>query len=111
MHRIYVKSRLFEPVQMNRKLLKEPLAPIINTQVFIDSKGQDDNNYESVLTLQLMAKENGSLLWRLQLQQARLYFIKGYCMSVICACRRDHLQHGDKGRVSTYFFSTHSNNL
>ncbi len=77
-HRIYVKSSLFEPVQMNLKLLKEPPSPVIDMEVFVDSKDQGDNNWEAILTLQLTAKENGNLLWRLQLQQAGLYLIKGF---------------------------------
>ena len=63
---------------MSLKLLKEPVNPVINMEVFMDHKDQGENNWEVMLTLQLTAKDQESMLWRLQLQQAGWYLIKGF---------------------------------
>lgn len=78
--RIYNKSSSFEAVQMTTDILQKPPIPIIDMQAqanFYTHAGEADI-YEAVLTLNLNAKVDGNILWRLQMQQAGLYIIKGF---------------------------------
>ncbi len=78
LHRIYVKSSLFEASTLTPTLLENIPQPIINLRVFNKTHHQENNTYEVVLSLDLTAKHNDSLLWRVQLQQAALYTLDDF---------------------------------
>jgi len=78
--RIYTKGSLFEAVTLTPALLKSistTAAPTIDLQVQTNYTKREDDTYEAVLTINLTAKNDGSLLWRIQLQQAGLYTLEG----------------------------------
>lgn len=78
-HRIYTKSSLFEAANVT---LPEVVVaqPVIDLQVHANVYPQNakENMHEVVLTLQVTAKHNGALLWRVQLQQAGSYALTGF---------------------------------
>ncbi len=78
LHRIYTKSSLFEAASLTVALLENPPQPVISLQVFSNAYAQDKQIHEAVLSLNLSAKHNDSLLWRVQVQQAGLYSLEGF---------------------------------
>jgi preprotein translocase subunit SecB len=59
-------------------LLEKPVQPTVELQVNADNHPQENNIFEAMLTLQVVAKHQGGLLWRIQLQQAGIYTIKDF---------------------------------
>jgi preprotein translocase subunit SecB len=80
-HRLYTKSSLFESANIASTELAT-VQPIIDLQVHANVYPQSlpENAYEVVLTLQITAKHNGALLWRVQLQQAGCYVLTGFTL-------------------------------
>ncbi len=76
--RIYTKGSLFEAATLTSQLLKAMPNPIVDMQAHAGFSEREDHTYEAVLTLQLTGKHEGNLLWRIQLQQAGLYTLKGF---------------------------------
>jgi preprotein translocase subunit SecB len=76
--RIYTKGSLFEAVAFLPELLKTASHPVIDLQAQANFSERGEDAFEAVLTLQLTAKADGNLLWRIQLQQAGLYALKGF---------------------------------
>jgi preprotein translocase subunit SecB len=78
-HRLYTKSSVFESASVTST---ESLThqPVIDLQVHANVFPQrlPENTHEVVLTLQVTAKHNGALLWRIQLQQAGCYGLIGF---------------------------------
>ena len=93
-HRLYTKSSLFEAANLAYTELASA-QPVIDLQVNANVYPQTlpENTHEVVLSLQITAKHNGALLWRVQLQQAGLYaltrfttdaekaVLNGFCMN------------------------------
>jgi preprotein translocase subunit SecB len=79
LHRIYTKASLFEAANIASTELAA-VQPIIDLQVHANVCLQTlpENTHEVVLTLQITAKHNGALLWRVQLQQAGFYALTGF---------------------------------
>lgn len=77
-HRIYTKSSLFEAASLTTT--ESMTQPVIDLQVHANVYPQPllENTHEVVLTLQVTAKHNGALLWRVQLQQAGSYALVGF---------------------------------
>ncbi len=75
---MYIKNSLFEAASLTRALLENPSPPALDIQVFANHFAQDKEMHEAVLTLQVTAKQNASLLWRVQLQKAGLYTLQGF---------------------------------
>lgn len=76
--RIYVKSSLFESAMLTSDLLTTIVTPVIDMQAQLNVAARSNDMHEAVLTLQVTAKLEGSLLWRMQLQQAGLYKLEGF---------------------------------
>lgn len=77
-HRIYVKNSLFEAAMLTPEILKSAQQGNIDFEAKGSFNERDDQQYEAVLTLNFTAKFEGSLLWRVQMQQAGLYTIKNF---------------------------------
>ncbi len=73
-----MKSSLFEATTLTPTLLESIPHPTLNLRVFNKAHHQKNNTYEVVLSLDLTAKDNDSLLWRVQLQQAALYTLDDF---------------------------------
>jgi preprotein translocase subunit SecB len=78
LHRIYTKNSSFEATSLTIALLEKPVQPTVDLQVGADSHPQENDIFEAVLTLQIAAKHQGSILWRVQLQQAGIYTIQDF---------------------------------
>lgn len=78
-HRIYTKSSLFESANVS-SVEAATAQSVIDLQVNANVYPQSvpENTHEAVLTLQITAKHNGALLWRVQLQQAGCYALTGF---------------------------------
>lgn len=78
-HRLYTKSSLFEAANLASTELAAA-QPVIDLQVNANVYPQPlpEDTHEVVLTLQITAKHNGALLWRVQLQQAGCYALTGF---------------------------------
>ncbi len=50
----------------------------MQTQVNYQAREEENDLYEAVLHIQLVAKVSGNLLWRQQIQVAGLYTVKGF---------------------------------
>lgn len=79
-HRLYTKSSLFEAATINLGLLEHPPQPVLDLKISANANPQDKDKglHEAVLTLQLTAKHQDSLLWRVQYQHAGLYTLEGF---------------------------------
>ncbi len=76
--RIYTKSSLFEAANV-AYTESAAIQPVIDLQVHANVYPQPgENMHEVVLTLQVTAKHNGALWWRVQLQQAGRYALIGF---------------------------------
>lgn len=94
LHRIHLKNSLFEAATLTLSLIEHPPQPTVDLQVYANVYTQE-KNHEAVLTLQVTAKHQDSLLWRAQCQMAGLYTLlnfteeqqkqtlNGFCMSQI----------------------------
>ena len=78
LHRIFTKNSLFEAATLTPALLENPPQPTIDLQVYANAYVQDKSTHEAVLTLNITAKHNGALLWKVQLQQAGLYTLENF---------------------------------
>jgi preprotein translocase subunit SecB len=80
-HRIYTKSSLFEAAKVTAPEIAIA-EPVIDLQITANVYPQSlpENMHEVVLTLQITAKHNGALLWRVQLQQAGCYALTGFTL-------------------------------
>ncbi len=76
--RIYTKNSLFEAAELTQEMIKNPPSPTVEMQIQVDSNEKKENYHEAVLGLQLTAKVNGNLLWRIQLQVAGMFQLLGF---------------------------------
>lgn len=78
-HRLYTKGSLFEAAVLNSSLLEPPPEPVLDLQISANANPQKDKGlHEAVLTIQLTAKHQDNLLWRVQYQHAGLYTLEGF---------------------------------
>ena len=78
LHRIYVKSSLFESSMVTVASFQNPVQPVIEMQVFVNAYARGNNVHEAVLGLKINAKHDGNLIWRLQLEEAGLYSLERF---------------------------------
>jgi preprotein translocase subunit SecB len=79
LNRLNIKSSVFEAASV----ISPEIAthqPVIDLQVRANvyPPSLPESTHEVVLTLQITAKHNGALLWRVQLQQAGCYALTGF---------------------------------
>src|SRR5262245_53198706 len=77
-HRIYTKGSTFESASLNESLLKNPNNPMLEMKAQVNFGKREDDVYEAVLSMHVVAKHEGNLLWQIQLHQAGLYTLKGF---------------------------------
>jgi preprotein translocase subunit SecB len=77
-HRIFIKSASFEAGSLTKEIIDLRPVPKIDMQVHVSHEIKDDKTIEAVLTLQLIAKQEEKILWRMQLQQAGLFTLDGF---------------------------------
>jgi len=77
LHRMYIKNSLFETAALTQSLLENTPPLTIDLQVYANSHLLDGGIHEATVTLQVSAKHNGSLIWRVQLLQAGQYTLQG----------------------------------
>jgi len=82
-HRIYVKASSFEAAPMTLELPSEPSKINLEVQLNNSSIARDNELYEASLILALTGRYETNLLWRLQLQEAGLFTIKGFAKEQI----------------------------
>ncbi len=78
LHRIYVKNSAFESFSVNKATLENPPQTLLEMQVFANAYAQENNVHQAVLGLKIDAKQNGDLIWRLQLETAGFYTLEGF---------------------------------
>jgi preprotein translocase subunit SecB len=76
--RLYVKNSLFEAAPLTAETFNPKTNPVIDLQAHVNIEARENDTHEAVLTLQLTAKSEGNLVWRIQLQQAGLYTLSGF---------------------------------
>lgn len=76
--KIFNKGLVFEAASLTPELVNSSADANIEMQAFVNTNERENEVIEVVLTLNLTAKVNGSLLWRVQLQQAGFYTLKGF---------------------------------
>lgn len=83
-HRIYTKASLFEAPTLNLKLLEMPPKPVLDLKISANANSQDKDKglHEAILTIELMAKYQDKVLWRIQYQHAGLYTLIGFTEAV-----------------------------
>jgi preprotein translocase subunit SecB len=79
-HRLYTKASLFEVATSGRSLLEAPPEPILDLKITANSnpQAQEKELHEAILTIEITAKHQDSLLWRVQYQHAGLYTLTGF---------------------------------
>jgi preprotein translocase subunit SecB len=78
LHRIYTKGNSFEAAAMTLDLLQNTVQPKLELQIGVNFYKQGAELHEAVLTINATAKHQDALLWKVQLQQAGLYTLKGF---------------------------------
>jgi preprotein translocase subunit SecB len=78
LHRIYVKGSSFEAASMTTELLQATVQPKVEMQIAVNVYPKGNDVHEAVLTVVATAKHQDSLLWKVQVQQAGLYTLKGF---------------------------------
>ena len=77
-HRIYTKGSVFETAAPKLALIENPPPPIIDLQFNINAHLVENNIYEPVLTLNVTAKHNDSIIWKAQVHQAGMYTLENF---------------------------------
>jgi preprotein translocase subunit SecB len=79
-HRLYTKASLFEVATSGRSLLEAPPEPILDLKITANSnpQAQEKELHEAILTIEITAKHQECLLWRVQYQHAGLYTLTGF---------------------------------
>jgi preprotein translocase subunit SecB len=77
-NKIFCKGIVFEAASLTPDIIKISNNANIELQASVNTNEREDNVTEVVLTLNLNAKANGNLIWRLQLQQAGFYTLQGF---------------------------------
>lgn len=79
-HRIYTKGTVFETAAPKLALIENPPQPVIDLQFNINAHviEKDKNIYEPVLTLNVTAKHDGSIIWKAQVHQAGMYTLDNF---------------------------------
>ena len=77
-HRVYAKAIGLETIQMNLEMPSDQKKMNLEMQVHVASNAREKDLHEAVLSLTLTSKHDTNLLWRLQLQQAGLFTIRGF---------------------------------
>jgi preprotein translocase subunit SecB len=76
--KIFTKGLLFEAASLTIDIIKISADANIELQASVNMNEREDKVTEVVLALNLTAKANGNLLWRVQLQQAGFYTLQGF---------------------------------
>lgn len=76
--KIFTKGLLFESAALTRAVIQSSLEANLELQFSISTSEQDKEMTEVILTLNITAKANNNLIWRIQLQEAGFYKAKGF---------------------------------
>jgi preprotein translocase subunit SecB len=78
LHRIYLKNSSFESFSVSMASIQNPIQPMVDMQVFANAYPQENNTHQAILGLKIEAKNQGNLIWRLQLETAGFYTLEGF---------------------------------
>ena len=81
--RIFTKHIVLEDTALSKAFIESRPVPKIDMQVHVNHETKPDSTIEAVLTLQLVAKHEEKVLWRLQLQEAGLFSLDGFAPDMI----------------------------
>jgi preprotein translocase subunit SecB len=76
--KIFCKGLLFEAASLTPEIIANSSDANLELQASVNIHERENNVTEVVLAINLIAKLNGNLLWRVQLQQAGFYILQGF---------------------------------